>query len=113
LRDSEAKIDFHRIPWERVRIGGMIGRVKRHRLGSQRTIRMLEISPKWREEEWCRKEHIGYVLSGTMHISFKSGKKMSLHVRSRQSFYVPLGLAHKASCRTTTAVFIVDRATGS
>jgi hypothetical protein len=106
---KEAQFDYQNLPWIRIRKGGMVGRMKKRSLGNGRTVRILEISPDWNEVDWCRKEHIGYVLSGEAHFEFESKKKKSLNIKQGQGFSISLGVGHKVSCKATTAVFIVDQ----
>lgn len=113
MDDFGTKIDFGRIAWKRIRKGGMVGRAKVRLLNDGRTVRLLEISPEWNEEGWCKKEHTGYVLSGELRLDFRSKNRKALLIKHGQSFYVPLGAAHKASSKSTTTVYIVDWASGS
>ena len=39
--------------------------------GSQFSIRIVEFSDNFEEEDWCKKGHVGYVLEGSMKIAFK------------------------------------------
>ncbi len=69
------------------------------------TIRVLEMSPKWSESEWCRKKHIGYVISGELRLGFEAER--AVKIRQGEGFSIPEGCAHKASCNRTTRIFIV------
>ncbi len=40
-------------------------------------IRLVEFHDDFIEEDWCIKNHIGYVLSGTMKIDFKDSELIS------------------------------------
>ena len=106
---KEAQFDYRKLPWIRIHKGGMVGRMKKRVLDGERTVRFLEISPEWNEVDWCRKEHIGYILSGVAHFEFESKKKKSLNIKKDQGFFIPLGVAHKVSSKTTARLFIVDQ----
>jgi quercetin dioxygenase-like cupin family protein len=69
------------------------------------TVRILEMSPRWDEAEWCTKSHIGYVLSGRLRLDF--AKQRSLHMGKGEGFSIPKGCAHRASCGGTTRIFMV------
>ena len=70
------------------------------------TVRVLELSPKWDEREWCRRAHCGYVLTGTLHLAFQSSSK-KLQIRKGQGFKIPAGYLHRASCKSSTRLFII------
>lgn len=63
---NNKRIDFNSIEWERPSIGV---EQKQFLNGNQR-IRLLRFSDDFTEENWCLKEHIGYVLDGEMTINF-------------------------------------------
>lgn len=60
-------IVFDALPWHHPLPGA---RFKVHREGA-RQIRLVEFSSEFVEPDWCAKGHIGYVLDGTLEISFK------------------------------------------
>jgi quercetin dioxygenase-like cupin family protein len=92
------------MPWAEVSGGGRAGRAKKRVLKDGTFVRILELSPEWNEKKWCKKAHIGYVLSGELRLDLSSKK---IQVKEGQGFSTPKGLAHKASCRHTTKLFIV------
>ncbi len=93
--------------WTEVVGGGRAGRAKKRVLKDGRnTIRILELSPKWNEREWCRRAHIGYVLSGALRLQFESTSER-LEIKKGQGFAIPKRYAHKASCKSLTRLFIV------
>ena len=99
-------IDFPALSWARVEKGGAVGRVKKQVAGDGSAVRVLEVSPRWKEVDWCISAHIGYVTSGKLRLEFAAQKP--LEVTSRQGFWIPRGCAHKASCKVKTTLFIVD-----
>ncbi len=103
--DVAVVFDFPALDWKRVRGGGAEGREKRGALGKDGVVRILEVSPKWNEEDWCRKEHVGYIISGRLKLDFVH--RDSVEVREGQGFWIPTGCAHKASCKLTTTMFVV------
>ncbi len=68
-------------------------------------VRILEVTPRWSEREWCRKEHVGYVISGRIRLDF--AHQDSIEAKKGQGFWIPRGCAHKVSCRQTTKMFVV------
>jgi hypothetical protein len=34
------------------------------------TVRLLELSPGFEETQWCRRQHLGFVLQGSLEIEF-------------------------------------------
>jgi len=107
--NSEAKallIDFPTLPWAKVEERGAAGRVKKQVSGDGQAIRILEVSQRWKELDWCTKTHVGYVTSGKLMLEF-AGQR-SITVGRGQGFWIPRGCAHKASCKRTTTLFLVD-----
>ena len=68
-------IDFDNISWERAYSGQ---RQKAYVEGNQR-IRLVELSDEYAEEEWCAKEHLGYILKGRISIIFSNGKSITFN----------------------------------
>jgi len=99
-------IDFPAFSWEKVEGGGTAGQVKKQVSGDGRVIRVLEVSPRWKESDFCTKAHIGYVTSGKLILEF--ARQKSMKVGKGQGFWIPPKCAHKASCMRTTTLFIVD-----
>jgi len=97
---------FPALPWARVEGGGAVGRAKKQVSGDGRAVRILEVSPRWKESDWCTKAHIGYVTSGKLTLEFELQGPML--VGKGQAFWIPTGCAHKASCKRTTTLFLVE-----
>jgi len=106
-KEKAQLVDFPRLPWAKVEGGGAAGRMKKHVSDDGQAIRILEVSPEWKELDWCTRAHIGYVTSGRLTLEFEAQSPME--VLRGQGFWIPRGYAHRASCRRTTTLFIVDR----
>lgn len=63
---TEPLIAFREIPWEHP-APGVAQKVSSD--GTKR-LRLLRFADSFVEEDWCPKGHVGYVMSGEMHISF-------------------------------------------
>ena len=63
-------VDFKNIAWESTYVGQ---REKAHTEGNRR-IRLVELSDEYAEEDWCEKEHLGYVLEGRISIIFNGNR---------------------------------------
>lgn len=59
------KIDFQEIEWET-----SVGLKQKRIVRSGHTQRLVHFEHGFIEKEWCKKEHMGYVLSGEMKIDF-------------------------------------------
>ncbi len=105
-RQGAVRIDFPALSWQKVQGGGAAGRMKRYSTDDEDTIRILEISPKWREAEWCTRGHVGYVIAGRVRLDFAGQRPFE--VGRGQGFHIPEGCAHRASCKRRTSMFIVD-----
>jgi len=97
---------FPALSWAKVEGGGAVGRAKKQVSGDGRAIRVLEVSPRWKESDWCIKAHIGYVTSGKLTLEFALQRAML--VGKGQAFWIPSGCPHKASCKKPTTLFMVD-----
>lgn len=61
-----ASIRFDDLPWQTI---DPFARQKTIDKGD-RVIRLLEFQPGFEEAEFCTKSHVGFVVSGSMHIQF-------------------------------------------
>ena len=77
-------IDFRNMSWESIVPGQ---RQKAHVEGNQR-IRLVELSDEYAEEDWCEKEHLGYVLEGRISIVF-NGKSVTFN--EGDGIFIPKG----------------------
>lgn len=62
----ERRIDFAHLDWQSPEPGA---RHKRYRRG-HRMLRLLEFTDQFDPADWCRKGHVGLVLSGQVTIEF-------------------------------------------
>lgn len=99
-------VDFPALSWVQVEGGGAAGRAKKKTLGGGHSVRMLEVSPRWNEMEWCAKAHVGYVTSGRLRLEFEGQGPME--IGRGMGFWIPPGCPHRASCGRTTTLFIMD-----
>ena len=81
---SEFLVNFKKLNWEGAYSGQ---RQKSFTRGNQR-LRLVELIDEYSEDEWCEKEHIGYVLNGRITIDFK-GK--SLIFNEGDGIFIPEG----------------------
>jgi hypothetical protein len=63
---DHGKVDFDAMPWE---ILSTNSRQKRVVLNG-RVLRMLEFDDGFVEAEWCRRTHLGYVVTGELQVLF-------------------------------------------
>ena len=82
-------IDFGKISWKSAYPGQ---REKSYVEGNQR-IRLVELSDEYAEEEWCEKEHIGYILKGKISIIFIDGKSITFN--ESNGIFIPKGKEHR------------------
>ena len=78
-------VDFKNISWETAYLGQ---RQKSYVEENQR-IRLVEMSDEYTEDDWCEKEHLGYVLDGRISIIFDNGK--SLTFEKGNGMFIPEG----------------------
>jgi quercetin dioxygenase-like cupin family protein len=81
---SAFKIDFENMQWQHIRPDV---RQKIYCEGS-RQIRLVEFDTSEGAEDWCEAGHIGYVLHGSLSISF-DGKVISF--RAGDGLFIPSG----------------------
>ena len=107
LRD----IPFHTTAWAGIvptRHAGETGAAtwRTHEVGGIR-VRMVEYSPGYRADHWCRKGHVLLVLEGELETELEDGRRFLL--RAGESYQVADGHeAHRSSTRTGARLFIVD-----
>jgi ethanolamine utilization protein EutQ (cupin superfamily) len=66
---DEVKVRFSEIPWESPGVGVRFKAFTRN----GKRIRLVEFTNEFIEEDWCENGHIGYVLEGTLEVSFPQG----------------------------------------
>jgi len=67
---NEVRVRFTELPWEEPAEGARFKAFTR--AGTK--IRLVEFTNEFIERDWCEKRHIGYVLEGTLEVSFPQGK---------------------------------------
>ncbi len=98
-------IPFGELEWESNFPGQ---RLKRH-VQNHRQLRVMELTPEFEEEGWCKKGHIGYVMSGVLELEFEDSTEV-LH--EGQGFFIPADpiTPHKSRALTpvTQLVLVED-----
>ena len=70
-------------------------------------VRMVEYSPGYRADHWCRKGHVLLVLEGELETELEDGRRFLL--RPGMSYQVADGAEpHRSSTTTGARLFIVD-----
>ena len=70
-------------------------------------VRMVEYTPGYRADHWCRKGHILLVLRGELETELDDGRRF--HLKEGQSYEVADNAgAHMSSTATGVRLFIVD-----
>ena len=87
-KSTEYKINFQKIAWKHPLPGA---RYKAFSENGQQ-IRLVEFTGKLVEPDWCRKGHIGYVLSGEMEIDFNG---TTVTYQKGDGIFIPPGEEHK------------------
>lgn len=104
-------IPFGTTDWNRINVTEHAGetgvaRWRTQQFGSVR-VRMVEYSPGYRANHWCRKGHILLCLSGELETELADGRTFQL--RPGMSYHVADNSeAHRSSTRTGATLFIVD-----
>lgn len=89
------RVDFASEPWETPGVGT---RSKTHQDGGKR-LRLLELSRKFTEPDWCLKGHIGYLLEGRLEVDF-SGQVITFG--PGDGMFIPAGEQHKHKAKALT-----------
>ena len=85
---NEYLIHFQGMKWES-QVSGV--RYKAFIRGEHK-LRLVEFSEEFSENDWCTKEHVGYVIDGCISIDF-DGKIVNL--KSGDGLFIPKGEANK------------------
>lgn len=107
-KEHSVGIDFPAMGWDLWKKPGAEGRVKMTQVGGKR-IRILELPAGFREESWCEKGHVGYVLQGEFVVEFKDRE---VSCGPGMGFIIPDGDPHRSRGLpgSPTLVFVVDEA---
>jgi quercetin dioxygenase-like cupin family protein len=104
-------IPFHTTDWAAVEPASRPGETGsatwRTREAGGIRVRVVEYSPGYRADHWCRKGHVLLVLEGELETELADGRRFLL--RPGMSYQVADGHeAHRSSTRTGARLFIVD-----
>ena len=77
-------VDFSNMSWESV----FRGQRQKAYVEANRRIRLIELTDEYSEEDWCKKEHLGYVIEGRITIIF-NGKSVILN--KGDGIFIPKG----------------------
>lgn len=91
------RIDFDALPWQDALPGA---RFKAYREGA-RQIRLVEFTAEFVEPDWCGKGHVGYVLEGTLEVSF--GEHVVVYPQG-SGIFIAAGPASAHKARSLTPV---------
>lgn len=83
------KAPFAEMEWEYPAKGA---RSKTH-VHEGRKIRLLEFSDGFSEQDWCTREHYGYVIAGPLPVEFQGGGV--LHFETGAGIAIPAGTPHR------------------
>lgn len=92
---ADYKINFDEIPWTSPKPGV---RFKVHKDGSQQ-LRLVEFSDGFAENEWCSRGHKGYILGGTLEMTFPD---KTVVYRTGDTLAIPSGEEHRHKGRILT-----------
>lgn len=77
-------IDFNSMSWEST----VPGQRQKAYVEENQRIRLVELSDEYAEDDWCEKEHLGYVLEGRISIIF-NGKSTTF--KKGDGIFIPKG----------------------
>jgi len=106
VNSEDFKLSFAALNWISAAPGARFKAVER----DDRRIRLLEFTREFVEADWCRKGHIGVLLSGELEIDF--GGRV-LRYAPGDGLYIPAGESgkHKARALSDNALlFLVEDA---
>ena len=94
---------FSDIQWQQV------SDVARQKLidNGEKRVRLLDLKAGFQEQEWCKRGHTGYIIGGTLHVEFVSGRMQSYD--EGEPLLISSGESHKARVVTgRVQLFLVD-----
>lgn len=97
MNTEQCKIDFTSIPWESP-IDGARSKIYRY---ANKQVRLVEITNRFIETEWCTRGHIGYILDGQLEINFNGNIVI---FNKGDGFFIPAGEKDKHIGRILTDV---------
>ena len=92
------RIDWDSIPWTTP----MADERFKACIQNKRKLRLVEFSREFKEPDWCRKGHIGYVLEGEGELQF-SGQ--TVRFKAGDGIFIPAGEEHKHMLRVLSESF--------
>lgn len=63
---DDSLIRFADLPWEEIAPGAREKATQR----DGKTVRLLQLDPGFKEIEWCRRQHLGLVIEGSLEVAF-------------------------------------------
>jgi hypothetical protein len=63
---EDPHLHFADLPWDEIAPGAREKAFQRN----AKTVRLLQLSPGFEETQWCRRQHFGFVLAGSLKIQF-------------------------------------------
>ncbi len=93
-------IHFHQMDWEHP----MEGVAQKIHSNGQQRLRLIRFSAGFTEHVWCTKGHVGFVVSGKMHIDFNGELK---DYRQGDGLWIEKGEAHKVTVGSDGAVELI------
>ena len=94
------KESFAEIHWEKP----AIGMKEKTLIANGSKIRLIEFSKEFHEKDWCTSSHLGYIISGTLHIEFESGIET---VTSGEALHISPGEKHKTNLVVSDTVELI------
>ena len=94
---------FADIQWQQV------SDVARQKLidNGEKRVRLLDLQAGFQEQEWCKRGHTGYIIAGTLHMEFDSGKMLTYS--EGEPLLISPGQLHKARVVTgRVRLFLID-----
>ena len=82
------RINWDSLPWTTPMLGV---RFKMHEQDG-RKLRLAEFTREFKEPDWCRKGHIGYVLEGEGELQFS---EQTVSLKAGDGIFIPAGEEHK------------------
>jgi ethanolamine utilization protein EutQ (cupin superfamily) len=101
---EQNRVDFSKIDWQHPMPGA---KYRAFENGTQK-IRIVEFTHDLVEEDWCEKEHFGYIIEGKMEIDFQGRVEV---FQAGDGIFIPQGIKHKASVPSgAVKCFFVEKA---
>ena len=102
--EEDPLLRFSEIPWNEIAPGAREKAYQR----SFNTVRLLHLAPGFEEVEWCRRQHIGFVLEGSFEIQFTN---RIVRYQQGDGIAIPAGEGSKHRARVgdePVTMFLID-----